>query len=211
MKSIDRTRLHTLGSAHVNRRFQIALATAVLSILIFPAVPVAAALQSEEADATVPHGTPDTLAAKDKRVAAPDFTLNDADGKPITLSQLKGKVVLLDFWATWCGGCKIEIPWYIEFDKKYRGQGLAVLGVSMDEDGWKAVKPFLARGKDEETGGNMAMQYPIVIGNDDIARKYGLQTLPVTLLLDRDGKIAVAHRGLVDKDNFENNIRSLLK
>ncbi len=211
MKSIDRPRLHTLGSAHVNWRFQIALATAVLSILVFPAVPVAAALQSGEADATVPHGTPDTLAAKDKRVAAPDFTLNDADGKPITLSALKGKVVLLDFWATWCGGCKIEIPWYIEFDKKYRGQGLAVLGVSMDEDGWKAVKPFLAKGKDEETGGNMAMQYPIVIGNDDIARKYGLQTLPVTLLLDRDGKIAVAHRGLVDKDNFENNIRSLLK
>ena len=143
MKSIDRPRLHTLGSAHANWRFQIALATAVLSILVFPAVPVAAALQSGEADAIVPHGTPDTLAAKDKRVAAPDFTLNDADGKPITLSALKGKVVLLDFWATWCGGCKIEIPWYIEFDKKYRGQGLAVLGVSMDEDGLGLQSQFL--------------------------------------------------------------------
>lgn len=158
-----------------------------------------------------PHGIPDTLAPASQRSSAPDFTLTDANNKPVSLSGYKGKVVLLDFWATWCGGCKIEIPWYIEFDKKYRDQGLAVVGVSMDKEGWDAVKPFLARKTDEETGGNMAMQYPIVIGTDDIARLYGLKTLPVTLLIDRSGKVAVAHTGLVDKDSFENNIRSLLK
>src|ERR1700741_756615 len=80
----------------------------------------------------------DKLAPAAQRQAAPDFPLADANEKPITLSAYKGNVVLLDFWATWCGGCKQEIPWYVEFDEKYKRQGLAVIGVSMDEDGWKA-------------------------------------------------------------------------
>jgi peroxiredoxin len=79
--------------------------------------------------------------------AAPGFTLHNSKGAPVTLSQYKGKVVLLDFWATWCTGCKVELPWYVEFDKKYKRKGLAVLGVSMDDGGdaagWKLVKPFL--------------------------------------------------------------------
>jgi cytochrome c biogenesis protein CcmG/thiol:disulfide interchange protein DsbE len=172
---------------------------------------VHASFQAAATENVVPHGTPDTIAPQSQRKDAPDFTLTDANGKPITLSAYKGKVVLLDFWATWCGGCKIEIPWYIEFDKKYSEQGLAVIGVSMDTDGWASVKPFLAKKMDAETGGNIAMQYPVVIGTDDIARQYNLKTLPVTLLIDRDGKIAIAHTGLVDKSDFENNIRSLLK
>src|SRR5215471_18245094 len=75
---------------------------------------------------------------------APDFTLSDSTGSPIKLSAYKGKVVLLDFWATWCTGCKVEIPWYMEFQIKYGKDGLTAIGVSMDEDGGKAVKPFLA-------------------------------------------------------------------
>jgi peroxiredoxin len=147
-------------------------------------------------------GTADTIIAGAQRKMAPDFTLRDAKGQPLTLSAYRGKVVLLDFWATWCGGCKVEIPWYVEFDKKYRDQGLAVIGVSMDKEGMKVVKPFLAQKN---------MEYPVVIGNDALAKKYNLTAMPLTLLIDREGRIAVSHAGIVDKDNFESNIKELLK
>src|ERR1700730_3931099 len=134
--------------------------------------------------------------------AAPDFTLNDSAGSPVKLSAYKGKVVLLDFWATWCTGCKVEIPWYVEFQNKYRNDGLAAIGVSMDDDGWKSVKPFLEEHK---------LNYPVVIANQDLTTRYGgLPSLPMTLLIDRDGKIAESHAGMVDKDAFENKIKTLL-
>jgi cytochrome c biogenesis protein CcmG/thiol:disulfide interchange protein DsbE len=146
--------------------------------------------------------TPDVLTPQAQRKKAPDFTLTDATGQRITLSAFKGKVVLLDFWATWCGGCKLEIPWYIEFQQKYQDKGLAVIGVSMDEEGMKIVKPFLAQKN---------IKYPVVIGNDGLAAQYNLTSMPMTLLIDRDGKIAVSHTGVVDKGNFESHIQDLLK
>lgn len=138
----------------------------------------------------------------DARKAVPDFALNDANGRSIKLSTYKGRVVLLDFWATWCEGCKVEIPWYMDFQKKYKADGLSVVGVSMDEDGWKSVKPFL-----EKT----PINYPIVVGNQDLAQRFGVDALPVTLLIDRDGKIADQHVGMVNKDTFEGEIQILLK
>jgi peroxiredoxin len=133
----------------------------------------------------------------------PTFTLNDPAGSPVKLSAYKGKVVLLDFWATWCTGCKVEIPWYVEFQDKYRKDGLAAIGVSMDDDGWKSVKPFLKEHK---------LNYPVVIANQDLTTRYGgLPSLPMTLLIDRDGKIAESHAGMVDKDTFENKIKTLLR
>jgi hypothetical protein len=103
------------------------------------------------------------------------------------------------------------MPWYIEFDAKCKDRGLAVIGVSMDEDGWKSVKPFLALEKDSETGGHTAMKYPVVIGSDSLAKEYNLTSMPMTLLIDREGRIAVSQSGMLDKDDWESKIRFLLK
>ena len=142
-----------------------------------------------------------TASASDRK-AAPDFTLADANGVPVKLSDYKGKVVLLNFWATWCGPCKIEIPWFIEFEKTYKDRGFATLGVSMDEDGWKAVNPFVAQ---------RAMNYPVMVGNDRVAQLYGgIDSLPSTFLIDREGRIASVHLGLVSKRDCEAEILKLI-
>jgi peroxiredoxin len=142
-----------------------------------------------------------TAAATDRK-AAPNFTLADANGAPVKLSDYRGKVVLLNFWATWCGPCKIEIPWFIEFEKTYKDRGFATLGVSMDDDGWKAVKSFVAQ---------KAMNYPVMIGDDRVAQSYGgIDSLPTTFLIDREGRIASTHLGLVSKREYEAEILKLI-
>ena len=135
------------------------------------------------------------------RKPANDFTLPGRDGKAVKLSALKGKVVLLDFWATWCTGCKVEIPWFIEFDKAYRAQGLAALGVAMDDEGWQKVGPYL---KDHP------ISYPVVAGNLDATRPYDIGALPITVLIDRSGRVAARHVGVVDKKQFEAELKQLL-
>lgn len=145
---------------------------------------------------------PAAITAARLRKPAPAFALADSQGALIRLSSYKGKVVLLDFWATWCGGCKIEIPWFMEFANRYKDAGLAVIGVSMDEGGWKLVKPFLEEKK---------VNYPVVLGDDLMGKLYGVESMPMTLLIDRNGKIASSHIGLVDKNVLENEIRTLLQ
>src|SRR5216683_323612 len=94
-----------------------------------------------------PITAPAEIKTVDSRKAAPPFSLDSENGKPVRLADLKGKVVLLNFWATWCHGCKEEIPWYMEFADKYKTKGLAVIGVSMDDEGWKVVTPFIREKK----------------------------------------------------------------
>jgi peroxiredoxin len=144
-----------------------------------------------------------SLKAADKRNEAADFTLRDVDGKTVHLSDYRGKVVLLDFWATWCGPCKIEIPWFVELQRKHKDRGFAVLGVAMDEEGWEVVKPFLTR---------MNVNYRVVIGSDTTAQAYGgVEALPTTFLIDRDGKIAATHVGLTSRKDFEDGVEQLLQ
>jgi peroxiredoxin len=133
----------------------------------------------------------------------PAFSLKDADGRVVRAADYKGKVVLLDFWATWCGPCKLEIPWFIDFERQFKDQGFAVLGVSMDEDGWTAIKPYVQ---------NMKMNYRVLLGNDDVSTAYGgLDALPTTLLIDRQGKIASVHEGVtMGKEEFKDAIVRLL-
>jgi peroxiredoxin len=137
-----------------------------------------------------------------ERKIAPDFSLNDASGKAVRLSDFKGKVVLLNFWATWCGGCKVEIPELIEFQNKYKDRGLEVIGVSTDADGWKVVKPFIAEKK---------INYTVLLGDDEICKLYSVEAMPVTLLIDREGRIAASHEGVVEKNMGESEIRVLLQ
>ena len=139
---------------------------------------------------------------KDRRTA-PDFTLKDADGRTVRLSDYRGKVVLLDFWATWCDPCKYEIPWFMEMERKQKDRGFAVLGVSMDDDGWEVVKPFIAQ---------LGVNYRILVGNDETAQLYGgVDALPTTFLIDREGKIAFVHIGLGNRRDFEDGVEQLLQ
>ncbi len=136
------------------------------------------------------------------RQTAPDFELKDPDGKTVRLSDYRGSVVLLNFWATWCGPCKIEIPWFVEFERKLKHRGFAVLGISMDEGGWETVKPYLSRVK---------VNYRVLMGTDQVAALYGgVASLPTTFVIDREGRIANVHVGLAAKDDYENDIRELL-
>jgi peroxiredoxin len=141
-------------------------------------------------------------AAEAARKPAPDFTLKDENGASVRLSDYKGKVVLLNFWATWCGPCQIEIPWFEQFEQQYKSQGFAVLGVSMDDEGWPAVKPFIAAHK---------VNYRILLGNDSVGELYGgLDALPTSFLVDREGRLAYTHVGLAGKNEYLNEIQSLL-
>lgn len=143
------------------------------------------------------------LKAEHTRNEAADFALEDANGQTLKLSDLRGKVVLLNFWATWCGPCKIEIPWFVEMEREFKDQGFAVLGVSMDEDGWKAVKPFMQ---------DMKVNYRMVLGTEEMAQLYGgVEALPTSFILDRNGKVASVHMGVVSRKVFEEEIRALLE
>jgi cytochrome c biogenesis protein CcmG/thiol:disulfide interchange protein DsbE len=136
------------------------------------------------------------------RKKAPDFALKDVNGKLVHLSDYKGKVVLLDFWATWCGPCNVEIPWFTDFQRKYKDRGFEVLGVAEDDDGWKAVTPFANEKK---------INYRLVLGDDKTGDLYGgIEALPTTFIIDRDGRIASVHLGLSGKKEFEDAIEKLL-
>ncbi len=144
-----------------------------------------------------------SIRAESERKQAPNFALKDSDGRVVQLSDYRGKVVLLNFWATWCGPCQMEIPWFIDFERTLKGQGLEVVGISMDDDGWKAVRPFVSQ---------EGINYRILLGDDSIAQLYGgVDSLPTSFMIDREGRIAAVHVGLVSKSRYEKDLNQLLE
>jgi len=142
---------------------------------------------------------------------APQVEFKDLEGHAVTLAKYKGTVVLVDFWATWCEPCYVEIPWLIEMQQKYAAKGFTVLGVSMDEDGKGAVVPFLTKERFTVNGQKLPMNYPIVLGNDEIADKFGgLLGYPTGFLISRDGKVIKKFQGLTSFDDIAKAIESQL-
>ncbi len=143
--------------------------------------------------------------------SAPDVTFKDLQGKDVKLADFKGKVVVVNFWATWCEPCQIEIPWMIGFQQKYSDKGFTMLGVAMDDEGKSVVEPFVEKSQFDVDGQKLPMNYPIVIGNDDLSSKFGgLIGLPTTVVIGRDGKVHKRFLGLVSHDELEKQIKSLL-
>jgi len=159
-----------------------------------------------------PHSGGVTQAANPATLlAAPDVKLMDIGGKDISLSQYKGKVVLVNFWATWCDPCRVEIPWLIEMQQKYSAKGFTVLGIAMDEEGAKVVTPFVNKERFDVNGAQSQMNYPIVIGDDAAADKFGgLLGYPTSVLVNRDGKIIKRVTGIISADEMAKSIESQL-
>lgn len=135
--------------------------------------------------------------------SAPDFELRSLDGRTARLSNLRGKPVLLNFWATWCAPCRVETPWLMELDQQYRPQGVQIIGVSLDDpDAEQDVAKFIAQ---------VGVPYTILIGDSSVADTYGgVRFMPQSFLIDRDGKITKTSLGLTDKHDLEEGLRTLL-
>jgi peroxiredoxin len=145
-------------------------------------------------------GAPDSLDPTGK--PAPDFTLETPDGRNVSLSNYRGQAVMLNFWATWCGPCKIEMPWFVELQKEYGPQGLQILGVAMDDSSKEDIQKFAK---------DMGVNYTILIGREAVGQAYGgVDVLPTTFFIDRDGKIVTREFGLQSRSLFVDNIKKAL-
>lgn len=132
---------------------------------------------------------------------APDFTLESLDGKSVRLSDLRGKAVLLNFWATWCVPCKIEMPWLVELQSEYGPQGLQIVGVAMDDSSKEDIAKFAK---------DMGVNYPVLIGKNAVADAYDVPAMPESFFIDRDGRIVDKIIGLKGKADIEESVRRAL-
>jgi thiol-disulfide isomerase/thioredoxin len=138
---------------------------------------------------------------KKSSVAAPDFTLQDLSGKSVSLAGLRGKVVLLEFWATWCPPCRASIPAIERLYKTYGSNGLVVLGISLDEGDWDSVKSFTSE---------YGITYPVLKGTEDVSEKYLVRTIPLLVVVNKDGMITRQFLGDGNEEVIEKEIKTLL-
>jgi len=144
----------------------------------------------------------DAPAILSRSTPAPDFTLERLDGGSMKLSDLRGKAVLLNFWATWCGPCKIETPWLVELQSQYASEGLQVIGVAMDDSGKDEIAKFAK---------DMGVNYPVLLGKEAVGDAYGgVPALPETFFIGRDGKIVDRIIGLKGRAEIEDSIKKAL-
>ncbi len=142
---------------------------------------------------------------------APAVSVKDLSDKNVTLADYQGKVVLVNFWATWCEPCRVEIPWLIEMQDKYGPKGFTVIGIAMDDEGKPVVAPFVAKERYDVNGQKLPMNYPIVIGNENVAEKFGgLLGYPTSVLISRDGKVLKRTTGLISYDEISKSIEGAL-
>jgi thiol-disulfide isomerase/thioredoxin len=133
---------------------------------------------------------------------APDFGLESLDGKIVHLSDFRGKAVLLNFWATWCEPCKIEMPWFVELQKQYGPEGLAIVGVAMDDSSKEAIAKFAK---------DMGVNYPVLLGKESVGDQFGgIPYLPVSFYIDRNGQIVDQVAGLKGRGEIEDYIKQAL-
>jgi thiol-disulfide isomerase/thioredoxin len=174
--------------------------------------------RTQRSAAGAPHAQPNAPVAKlstEGMKAAPDLVLKDLSDKEVSLADYRGKVVFVNFWATWCDPCRGEIPELIELRKKYNDKGFEVLGVAMDDEGKPVVQKFVEKERFDVNGAKLPMEYPILIGNSDAADKFlggigGIVGLPTSVLISRDGKRVKTIIGPIDRDKLERDIQSLL-
>jgi thiol-disulfide isomerase/thioredoxin len=145
---------------------------------------------------------PEAPAILSKSTPAPDFTLESLDGNNMRLSDFRGKAVLLNFWATWCAPCKIEMPWFVDFQKEYGEQGLQIVGVAMDDSSKEDIAKFAK---------DMGVNYPVLLGKEAVGDEYGgVPALPESFFIGRDGKIVDKIIGLKGKGEIEDAIKKAL-
>lgn len=162
-------------------------------------------LQPASGAAAADAGPPDFQGANLRGKPAPGFTLTDTDGKKVSLADLKGHPVVVNFWATWCGPCKLEMPWFQEFATKYKPQGLVILGLSQDDGIAPAEVAHAAK--------KIGVSYPVLLpdGKDVVSKAYGgVDYLPETFYIDRTGKVVNVNAGAPSKDQMENEIQQIL-
>lgn len=185
---------------------------AVVSITVAVLIIVVFILNRElpPATASVPASSLAASSAPDQNtsISVNDLVLKGLDGQDVKLSDLRGKVVLIDFWGTWCEPCKIETPWLIEFQKKYASRGFTVLGVATDEGGKPVVEPYVQKTTFDVNGEKDAINYPIFLGSDDLTDKFGVTGYPTGVLIGRDGHLVKIIAGLESKDVLAKEIEA---